>query len=172
MKLFTKDGKTLPLSRIILKNDDFQVINPTEEMVLADGWVEYIIPELTDEQKLARAKEDKKREIADYDQSTNVNEFYMLGFPVWLDKATRAGLKLRFEAELESGRTETSLWYGNMQFPLQLENAMKMLFAIELYASACYDNTQRHLAEIEKLETIDELAAYDYTAGYPEKLNF
>lgn len=109
MKLYTKDGKTLPLSRIILKNDDFQVINPTEEMVLADGWVEYIIPELTDEQKLARAKEDKKREITDYDQSTNVNEFYMLGFPVWLDKATRAGLKLRFEAELESGRTETSL---------------------------------------------------------------
>lgn len=172
MKLYTKDGKTLPLSRIILKNDDFQVINPTEEMVLADGWVEYIIPELTDEQKLARAKEDKKREITDYDQSTNVNEFYMLGFPVWLDKATRAGLKLRFEAELESGRTETSLWYGNMQFPLQLEDAMKMLFAIELYASACYDNTQRHLAEIEKLETIDELAAYDYTVGYPEKLNF
>lgn len=59
-----------------------------------------------------------------------------------------------------------------MQFPLQLEDAMKMLFAIELYASACYDNTQRHLAEIEKLETIDELAAYDYTVGYPEKLNF
>jgi hypothetical protein len=59
-----------------------------------------------------------------------------------------------------------------MQFPLTLENAMKMLYAIELYASACYDNTQRHLAEVNKLENIQDILEYDYKTGYPEKLNF
>jgi hypothetical protein len=47
-----------------------------------------------------------------------------------------------------------------------------MLYAIELYASACYDNTQRHLAAIKELQTIEEIESYDYKAGYPEKLRF
>lgn len=47
-----------------------------------------------------------------------------------------------------------------------------MLYAIEIYASACYDNTQYHLSEVSKLETIEEIDAYDYTSGYPEKLQF
>lgn len=49
---------------------------------------------------------------------------------------------------------------------------MQMLYAIEVYASKCYDNTQEHLAAIDKLESIDELYIYDFTVGYPEKLKF
>ena len=47
-----------------------------------------------------------------------------------------------------------------------------MLIALELYASECYDNTQRHLAEVAKLDTIEAVNAYDYTTGYPSKLAF
>ena len=47
-----------------------------------------------------------------------------------------------------------------------------MLYAIENYASACYDNTQKHIAEIEKLEIKEDIENYDFTVGYPEKLNF
>lgn len=36
---------------------------------------------------------------------------------------------------------------------------------------ACYNNTHLHYAEISKLTTIDELVAYDITAGYPKQLN-
>lgn len=118
------------------------------------------------------AKKETKENILNYDSSEYVNIFYIQTLPVWLDKATRAGLKLRFEAEIANGQTETTLWYDNMQFPLTLENAMKMLFAIELYASACYDNTQHHLAEVNKLENIQDILEYDYKTGYPEKLNF
>ena len=118
------------------------------------------------------AKKETKENILNYDSSEYVNIFYIQTIPVWLDKATRAGLKLRFEAEIANGQTETTLWYDNMQFPLTLENAMKMLFAIELYASACYDNTQHHLAEVSKLENIQDILEYDYKTGYPEKLNF
>lgn len=41
MKLYTKDGKVSSLNNIILIKDGMQVINPTEEQVLADGWTEY-----------------------------------------------------------------------------------------------------------------------------------
>ena len=47
-----------------------------------------------------------------------------------------------------------------------------MLYSIELYASACYDNTQKHKANIDKLETIEDVEAYDFTTDYPEYLNF
>lgn len=36
----------------------------------------------------------------------------------------------------------------------------------------CYDNTQKHLANIEKLETLEEIMEYDYKVGYTEKIKF
>lgn len=41
MKLYQKDGKVSSLNNIILIKDGMQIINPTEEQVLADGWTEY-----------------------------------------------------------------------------------------------------------------------------------
>ena len=124
------------------------------------------------ERSIESAKMDLKNRINSYDNSENVNGFYIQGMHVWLDKATRAGLKLRFEAEIAMGQENTALWYNNMQFPLSLTNAIQMLYAIEVYASACYDNTQRHLATIDTLTTIEDVDNYNYTTGYPEKLNF
>lgn len=176
MTKYTKtiDGKTVikERNRIVINKDGRQTICPTHEMLLEDGWVEYTIPEPTEEELLLRAKAYVKNEIRRYDSSSEVNEFFINGLPVWLDKATRAGLKLRFEAELAMGREATTLWYNNQQFPLSLANAMQMLYAIEVYASACYDNTQAHYANVEALATIEECEAYDYRVGYPEKLNF
>lgn len=41
MKLYTKDGKVSSLNNIIVIKDGMQIINPTEEQVLADGWTVY-----------------------------------------------------------------------------------------------------------------------------------
>lgn len=176
MKRYTKtiDGKVVieERNRIVINKDGTTTLFPTHEMLLEDGWVEYVIPEPTEEELFARAKRNLKNEIAHHDSSSEVNEFFINGLPVWLDKATRAGLKLRFEAEIAVGNENTSLWYNNMQFPLPLSQAMQMLYAIEIYASACYDNTQAHLANVEALSTIEECEAYDYRVGYPEKLRF
>jgi hypothetical protein len=55
MKLYEKiiDGnlQRKPLSKIVLIKDEMQIFNPTEEMVLEDGWVEYVsvVEELTKE---------------------------------------------------------------------------------------------------------------------------
>lgn len=149
---------------------DFKSNNPSASVyeVFHMQLQEIIGPERT----LETAKSEMREEIKRYDESDEVNMFYIQGSPVWLDKATRTGLKLRFEAELAMGQTDTTLWYGNQQFPLTLENAIQMLYAIEIYASACYDNTQKHLSEIDAIDSIELVDAYDFTTGYPEKINF
>ena len=43
-QLYIKDGTIRDRSRIIIIKDNFQIINPTEEMVLADGWISYSPP--------------------------------------------------------------------------------------------------------------------------------
>ena len=55
MKTYTKNGQIKQANRIVVRitkevngeQKTFQVINPTEEMILADGWVEYVAPEVT-----------------------------------------------------------------------------------------------------------------------------
>lgn len=44
-QLYIKDGTIRDRSRIVIIKDDIQIINPTEEMVLADGWQPYTPPE-------------------------------------------------------------------------------------------------------------------------------
>lgn len=174
MKRYSKtiDGKTIirRAEEIVVKGNGSQTFNPTEEMILADGWEIYVAPVY--EPTLEEIKARKVEEILAYDSSSEINEFSIGGVPMWLDKATRAGLLLRFEAEGKVGRTETTLWNDAQSYTLPLEQAQQILIALELYASACYDNTQSHIAEVQKLESKEAVDAYDYTTGYPNKLLF
>ena len=45
MKVYQKDGEIKSANRIVVIKDGMQIINPTEEQILADGWVEYVAPE-------------------------------------------------------------------------------------------------------------------------------
>ena len=174
MKRYSKviDGKTIIKSanEIVVRKNGMQTINPTEAQILADGWEVYERPIYTP--TLEDVKRNKVDEILAYDSSEAVNEFSIGGVPMWLDKATRAGLLLRFEAEAKAGRTSTTLWYNGLPFTLPLTYAQEILIALELYASACYDNTQSHIANVQKLESKEAVEAYDYTTGYPQKLLF
>jgi hypothetical protein len=158
-----------------IKEVEVQTFNPTDEMLFADGWELYVLPETPEKTEDEIFNEEKQyitEEIIRYDSSREVNEFYIQEMPVWLDKATRAGLMLRFNSELALKKDTTTLWYEGQSFTLPLNTAMQMLYALEVYASECYDNTQLHLANVEKLETLEELKEYDYRGGYPEKLHF
>lgn len=176
MKIYTKtiDGKAVirPKNRIVVVRYGQQTINPTHDLLIEDGWTEYADPEKTEAQLLAEAISDKQDEITAYDSSPAVNVFRISGQEMWLDKATRAGLMLRFEAEKAAGRTETTLWYEGIQFPLPLDTAFSMLYALEVYASECYDNTQRHLAAVGALTDIEAVEGYGYREGYPAVLEF
>lgn len=168
MKRYIKDGIIKLRNQIVIHKNGMNVFNPSEEMILADGWAEYVKPEPTidDYRKM------KRDEILRYDSSDEVNQFCMQEHCVWLDKATRAGLMLRLQAEQAIGKSSTTLWYSNMQFEIPIENAFQMLYALEVYASQCYDNTQRHLANIDNLDTKEEIESYDYKVGYPPLLEF
>lgn len=107
-----------------------------------------------------------------HDASDAVNRFMMGGVPMWLDKATRTGLRMRLDAEANAGKTETTLWYGRYSVTLPVQQAMEMLMELELYASKCYDVTQEHLAAVAAMESPEQLMAYDQTAGYPQLLEF
>jgi hypothetical protein len=199
MKQYIKNNQVKARQDIVIVKDGMRTINPTEEMILAYGWVEYVpstieveaeqkeeelnyapldntvvyqVPEVSDKAAFVRARHKLRNKIKSYDSSLEVNLFYVGDKEVWLDKATRAGLLLRFQAEKAQGIEDTILWYNGQQFHLKVDQAIQMLYAIELYASACYDNTQRHLAAINKLKSIEEVEAYDYTLGYPSKLSF
>ena len=156
-------------SQIVINKDGKQYIG-VEKAILEDGWEEYTKPEPTEAELLQNEKYIKKMMINNYDTSDEINQFTFNGVQMWLDKATRAGLKLRFESEAAMGKTETTLWYGDLQISLTLTNAIQLLYAIEVYASACYDNTQRHLAAVNQITTLEELKNYNYKEGYPEKL--
>lgn len=160
--------------KIVVVKHGMQHINPTHDMLIEDGWLPYH-PELeepTDEERLESQKESTINDIYRYDSSDSVNSFFIDGIALWLDKATRVGLMLRFDAEKWAGRTETTLWNNGMKFTLPLDIAIQMLQAIELYASACYDITQMHISNVMNMDNISDIMSYDYKKYYPEKLNF
>lgn len=118
------------------------------------------------------AKKKVIREIEDYDSSDNVNSFYLNGIKVWLNKDTRVGLMNSLTIEKNAGKEESTLWFNNICVIINCEAAIQMLSALELYALSCYNVTAEHKVAVEKLASIEETLAYDYTTGYPDKLSF
>lgn len=121
-------------------------------------------------QSLESAVDAKVREIKSYDVSSNVNSFSLNGVSMWLSKDTRVGLVNSIGMEKAAGKENTLLWYNGVSYNIPIGSALQMLSALELYALGCYNTTQQHIAALKALETVDEVNAYDYTSGYPEKL--
>lgn len=107
----------------------------------------------------------------EYDNSAEVNSFYLNGKRVWLDKATRVGLVNSLNLEKATGKTNTTLWLGNLSIDIEIDKALTLLTAVEMYAKECYNNTHKHMYDITKLETLDDCLTFDITANYPQKLN-
>ena len=124
----------------------------------------------TEQQVVKKMKELKLDEIKDYDSSDFVNSFTFKGVEMWLDKETRNGLIMRLNAEKAVGKTETTLWFNTISFTLQIDEALQLLTLLEVYASACYDNTARHIAAMEALDDVEDIFNYDYKSGYPQKI--
>ena len=108
---------------------------------------------------------------AEYDNSAEVNSFYLNGKRVWFDKATRVGLFNILNIEKASNTETTTLWFNNTSIEIQVDKAIALLTTVEKYAKQCYDNTQKHYVEINQLESIEDCLQYDITAGYPDILN-
>lgn len=108
---------------------------------------------------------------AEYDNSAEVNSFYLNGKRVWLDKATRVGLVNSLNLEKATGKTDTILWFNNISININIDKALQLLAVVEMYAKECYNNTHQHMRDISKLETIEECLKFDITKNYPQKPN-
>ena len=117
-------------------------------------------------------KEEAIEQITEYDQSEDVNSFTLQGKQMWLPKETRVGLVNSVTIEKNAGKETTVLWFGGEKYELPVDTALQMLSALELYALECYNVTAAHKAAVNALESVEDVVAYDYTQGYPEKLNF
>ena len=209
MKRYIKNNQIKTRQQIVIVKNGMRTINPTEEQIFADGWVEYVapvvetpeevvvedniveeettetptykslnntveipVPEVSDKAAFVRARHKLRNNIQSYDTSKEVNCFYMQDEPMWLDFENRSRLLLRFQAENAKRNETTTLWSNGKEYTLPLSVAINMLYELETYASKCYDNTQRHLVNINTLETLEDVQNYYYTLGYPEKLKF
>ena len=124
---------------------------------------------------LALCKKVKLAEVEKYDNSENVNAFYVNGQFMWKNKYDRDNLTSSVNTDLIEGATYTTLWADpikGIKFVLPCEDALQMLRKVELYAKACFNRTAEHKYNITQLVTIEEVENYDYTQGYPEQLRF
>ena len=184
MKKYKKeiDGKVSikTLNEIVLNKDGSMVFNPTEEMVLADGWTEYVFKprEWPMEIQLQRVKDRKLRELERYDESEEVNDCIIVyqgeEIHYWASKTERNDLKNAVRDCIAMGRTEYRLDLRDKGISINLpcELLLQMMAALEVYAIDCYNKTTDHEFAIKALETLEEVEAYDYKVGYPEKLRF
>ena len=128
--------------------------------------------EPTADELLALAKGKKDGDITAFDNSANVNSFIIGGLPMWLGWELRARLKSSLEAIEAAGGTEMTKSFGGIDYTFSVEQWHAMINAVENYAGQCQKVTEGHRAAVNALATIADVEAYDYTVGYPPKINF
>lgn len=128
--------------------------------------------ELSEERQVSLLKTKLKEEIGRYDKSTAVEDFSIGGVHLWLDSNLRTKVRENLETAQQKGEENVTLRYEGMAFPMTVEMGWQLYYAVLDYARATWDVTQIHLSEVDSLASVEELLAYDYKGGYPEKLAF
>lgn len=147
--------------------DDFHVIKETwvEEL---DKIVKQFVVSLKDFDLVMLTKIQKLKE---YDSSLAVNEFSYNGQSMWFTSLERGKIMQGIASEEALGKTETFLGHeSGFSVTLPIEQAKALLNAIEVYAKECYNTTFQHTQNIRALTDAQEVMDYDYTTGYPQKL--
>ena len=176
MKKYIKDGKIKTRNQIVIRKDGRQTINPTEEMLFADGWVEYTTPVY--EPTIEDYRRDKIREIERHDSSPEVNKCYIKTagneLSYWANKSERSSLKSAVNDCIVMNRNTYRLDLRDLGLSVDIDcnKLLEMLSALEVYAIDCYNKTTDHIFNVNGLTTIEEIENYDYRSGYPEKLIF
>lgn len=75
VKLYTKNGQVKLANRIVITTEESQIINPTHEMLLEAGWVEYVAPEV-EPQPYRKSESEVMQEIVleQYNSRTDIED--------------------------------------------------------------------------------------------------
>ena len=127
---------------------------------------------LTSEQALAAAAQKQVLgKIEEYDKSEAVNAFLLDGRSVWIDKDTRMGLRQNIADKKALGEECITMWMLGTPITLPCDKAEELMCGLENYAYECFNVTAEHKAEVNAMSDVESVLGYDYTKGYPEKIN-
>lgn len=105
--LYKKDGKIKERSRIIIFKDDQQIINPTDEMVIADGWVKYVAPDPVVDNSSEMSKQLQDALLDQYNKRTDITDEDALKRPLlvyewdtYIGKSLKTGQIVSYESKL------------------------------------------------------------------------
>lgn len=158
---------------IVRKSDDVVFSGvPTEEQLFSWGYEVYIEPVPTPEEQLKTARNNKIAQADNYNNSPEVNTFTIGGNEMWLTVSERQQIATQISANEAMGRETMTKWYNGIEFTCPLAQWKQMLVVLEVYAGDALNVTEAHKAAVKALTTVEEVEAYDITAGYPEKINF
>lgn len=184
MTTYTKiiDNKVVyaKANNIIVYKNGKQIINPSLELIVEDGWEEY------NEKNCVFSEEDTLEDVIDsviqdvisYDKSDNINICYISFkgnvIPYWADKLERSSLKIAVQDSVQQGRTHYRLDIRELGVAVNMEcdKLLDILSKLEVYAIDCYNKTTDHIFAIKELTSIEDVNSYDYKCGYPDKLVF
>lgn len=170
MKKYIKDGVVKTRNQIVIRKNGKNIYNPNEKMILEDGWVEYVIPEPTEEELLIISKKVKKLGIQRYEESLkgffigeeeiNINADY-------LNKVT-----FRVMAELAMNKNKTTLKFNGKTFEMKTKDAMDLLYNVQIYYGELFDISESHKNSIEDLGNKEDVETYVFEDSYPQKPRF
>lgn len=118
-----------------------------------------------------------------YDASSAVNSFTYKGKEYWLDKTQRMSILNLLNSYSSIHPKEDSkleIILGNDIYSFSIEEIFQLIAKLEEYAYQCKINTQKHINAInaiqeptsseEEIDFINSLVNYNFTVGYPNKL--
>ena len=113
--LYKKDGKIKERSRIIIFKDDQQIINPTDEMVIADRWVKYVAPDPVVDNSSEMSKQLQDALLDQYNKRTDITDEDALKRPLlvyewdtYIGKSLKTGQIVSYESKLYRVRQDIS----------------------------------------------------------------
>lgn len=146
--LYKKDGKIKERSRIIIFKDDQQIINPTDEMVIADGWVKYVAPDPVVDNSSEMSKQLQDALLDQYNKRTDITDEDALKRPLlvyewdtYIGKSLKTGQIVSYKSKLYRVRQDIST-------------------VIESYAPQLSTASLYEVIEVESAGTIDDPIPY------------
>lgn len=146
--LYKKDGKIKERSRIIIFKDDQQIINPTDEMVIADGWVKYVAPDPVVDNSSEISKQLQDALLDQYNKRTDITDEDALKRPLlvyewdtYIGKSLKTGQIVSYKSKLYRVRQDIST-------------------VIESYAPQLSTASLYEVIEVESAGTIDDPIPY------------
>jgi hypothetical protein len=134
-------------------------------------------PTVVEQTPLEVAISEKLKELTAFDTSedgSGVNNFLVqMGdnkVPAWIDALTRASYLNLIESYKKIGRTIIELPLLGQMVKLPIDIAEDTLHGINAYGGDSAVVTAKHEVAIKALTTIEEVDAYDFTVGYPDKV--